>query len=624
MPDGLAPTLDGPAASSERRLVAVVLAPVLVAIVAVAGLGVSSLWLLSALRAYAGAESEWSQSRSQAVEHLRNYARSRDPREFQRFESSLEVQANDLQAREELERPEPNFERARQGLLAGRNHPDDVESMLRLYKRFGALARLQSSLQAWRQGDELVSQLRAVAERMRDQMSGPWPQAAALDAHLEQITRLNAELIGVERRFTAELAQTARVVEWVLIGSVLAIALVLSALAVWLVRRSLHQRAEREKALASASERWALAAEAGGLGLYDWFVDADELRLDAKAVAMYGLGDGEPRVVRRDTLSRLVHPDDLAGARGALDAAVASGRLFKRRYRIVTPGGQLRHLEVTGLMQGAINKGGHMVGVVRDVTEEERQAELAHERDAAERAARARMEFLQRLSHELRTPLNAILGFAQLLAIDPQRPLDESQAHRVALILDSGRQLLQLVEDVLDLTKIDAGTISLQLAPVDAAGLLRSSLKTMGAAVQTYAVRVDDRTAAAPLWALADERRLQQVFMNLLSNACKYNRPNGLVTLEAWEADGRVVVRVSDTGRGMTKAELDQLFQPFMRLSYNAGQVEGTGLGLFIVKSLLDRMSGRIEVESEWGVGSRFTVHLPVSAAPIVAGALAA
>jgi len=224
----------------------------------------------------------------------------------------------------------------------------------------------------------------------------------------------------------------------------------------------------------------------------------------------------------------------------------------------------------------------------------------------------------------MRAPLNAILGFAQLLAIDPQRPLDESQAHRVALILDSGRQLLQLVEDVLDLTKIDAGTISLQLAPVDAAGLLRSSLKTMGAAVQTYAVRVDDRTAAAPLWALADERRLQQVFMNLLSNACKYNRPNGLVTLEAWEADGRVVVRVSDTGRGMTKAELDQLFQPFKRLSYNAGQVEGTGLGLFIVKSLLDRMSGRIEVESEWGVGSRFTVHLPVSAAPVVAGALAA
>ncbi|MED5619390.1 sensor histidine kinase [Ideonella sp. BN130291] len=601
------------ASSPQRRGVVGVLAPVLLGVGLVAALAVASLSLLSALRAYSLAESHWSQARSQAVELLRDYARSRDPRDFARFERALQVPLSDRIAREELERSQPDEERARQGLLAGHNHPADVEGMLMLYRRFGSMARLQASLQAWREGDELIAQLRMVAEQMRDQMNGPWPQAAALDGYLEQISKLNTQFIAVEKRFTDELAQMARVVERVLIGSVLAIAVGLALAGLWLARRSLRQRAERERALAEATERWALAAEAGGLGLYDWVVARDELRMDAKAAALYGLGDGAGAVVRRATVTELLHPDDVASAREQLDAALRSGRRFKARYRVRLPDGTWRHLEATGLMQGDPVGGGHMVGVVRDVTEEERQTLLARQRDAAERAAQARMEFLSRLSHELRTPLNAILGFAQLLAIDHTRPLSEPQAQRVQLILDAGQQLLKLVEDVLDLTKIDAGAVSVRLAPVDVAAAARASLALASGAVHAFAVEVRDRMPQQPLWALADEQRLQQVFTNLLTNACKYNRRGGSVTLQAWAQGERVCVSIADTGRGITHAERAELFQPFRRLAATAGQVEGTGLGLFIVKSLLERMNGSIELESTWGEGSRFTVVLPAS-----------
>ncbi len=603
------------APASDRRGVAIVLAPVLLGLLGMAVLAIGSLAVLSALRAYAGAGSQWSQARGQAVESLRDYARSRDPRDFQRFEQALQVVQGDRVAREELERDHPDLEKVRGGLVAGANDPADVDGLLMLYRRFGSLPSFKASLQAWRDGDRLLDQLKATAERMREQMSGPWPQAAALDAHLEQISRLNAELVNAERRFNAEVAEAARFVERLLSGSVLVSCVLFAALGAWVLRRTLHARARRERALAEAGERWSLAAEAGGLGLYDWTLPDGELRLDAKAAALYGLAVGHGLVVQRATLSALVHPDDLPATREAVDGAIRRGGLFKARYRIVRPDGEQRHLEVTGLIQtGASETVRRMVGVVRDVTDEELQVRLARERDAAERAARARMEFLSRLSHELRTPLNAILGFAQLLAIDDSRPLSGTQVQRVQLILEGGRQLLKLVEDVLDLTRIDAGSVGVALSPVDVSAVAHASTAMVAGVAQAHAVRLADQVSSAPIWAQADARRLQQVLINLLTNACKYNRPGGVVTVDAWSAEPWACVRVTDTGRGITQEEQAQLFQPFKRLPSTAGQVEGTGLGLFIVKSLVEHMHGRIDVDSVWGEGSRFTVWLPACA----------
>lgn len=240
------------------------------------------------------------------------------------------------------------------------------------------------------------------------------------------------------------------------------------------------------------------------------------------------------------------------------------------------------------------------------------RAELAAQAQAADKVAQAQRAFLSRLSHELRTPLNAILGFAQLLAMDQTEPATDTQRQRINLILQAGRQLRSLIEDVLDLTKVESGDMALTIERVDARELLNQSLLLVDSTRQQHGVEIVNAMASQPLWVMADARRLQQIFLNLLSNACKYNRPQGRVRI--WAEERRpdaTLIHIEDTGIGLRPDEIGQLFQPFRRMPTKAREVEGTGLGLYIVQQFIERMQGRIELRSEFGVGSCFTLSLP-------------
>ncbi|HET6789433.1 MAG TPA: HAMP domain-containing sensor histidine kinase, partial [Aquabacterium sp.] len=255
------------------------------------------------------------------------------------------------------------------------------------------------------------------------------------------------------------------------------------------------------------------------------------------------------------------------------------------------------------------------VGVVRDVTEERAQVEMAMKRDAAERVARAQREFLSRLSHELRTPLNAILGFAQLMLIDTSRALPPTQTRQAQLILTAGRQLLSLIEDVLDLSKVESGDIPMCIQTVEVSQSLRACLPLIDTVREGMNITLVDHLPADALMAQADPQRLQQIFMNLLTNACKYNRPDGRVTLDGRLEDQQVIIEITDTGLGLSPDELGQLFQPFKRITPRP-EVEGTGLGLYIVRQLVERMGGQVSVHSRKGEGSCFTVRLPAAPLP--------
>jgi PAS domain S-box-containing protein len=255
----------------------------------------------------------------------------------------------------------------------------------------------------------------------------------------------------------------------------------------------------------------------------------------------------------------------------------------------------------------------------------ERTSELETAKDAAERASHAKSEFLSRMSHELRTPLNAILGFAQLLALAGGR-LQEADLHKVRQIESAGWHLLGLIDDVLDLARIEAGSMSASAEPVELLALVADTLPM----VQTLAAECGV-TLAAPasgpdaVWVLADRKRLKQVLANLLSNAVKYNRQGGRVEITvAAGDDGRRVLAVRDTGRGFSEAQLAQVFQPFTRFAREGEAIEGTGIGLVITKRLVELMGGRLELDSRLDQGSVFRVDLPAAAAPCAAGADAA
>jgi signal transduction histidine kinase len=240
----------------------------------------------------------------------------------------------------------------------------------------------------------------------------------------------------------------------------------------------------------------------------------------------------------------------------------------------------------------------------------------------AEAANRAKSEFLSRLSHELRTPLTAMIGFADLLLTEPLGP---QQEHHVRTILKAGDHLLALVNDILDISRIEEGRLSLSPEPVAVRHLVGEVLdltRPMAAELETTV-----RVAGIPeeLIVAADHQRLKQVLLNFVSNAIKYNRRGGWVEITAAIGDGSCRIAVQDSGPGLRREEMERLFAPFERLSAATSGVEGTGLGLALSKSLTEAMGGRIGVASRVGKGSTFWVELPLRSdgdrAPADAGA---
>ena len=244
-------------------------------------------------------------------------------------------------------------------------------------------------------------------------------------------------------------------------------------------------------------------------------------------------------------------------------------------------------------------------------------------RQEAERANQAKTVFLSSMSHELRTPLNSILGFAQILASSKFRKFDNDHQRFAANIVQAGRHLLALVNEVLDLAKIESGKIALQLDRVELAPLLQQACEVVAPLAQARKVTLAVPAVTIPALC-ADPVRLRQILVNLLSNAVKYNRAGGTVQVRCSAIEGYASIAVSDTGLGLSADQQAALFKPFDRAGREHSDIEGTGLGLVITQRLVEAMRGRITVESELGTGSTFCVELPLATlAPPPAASLA-
>jgi signal transduction histidine kinase len=287
---------------------------------------------------------------------------------------------------------------------------------------------------------------------------------------------------------------------------------------------------------------------------------------------------------------------------------------FSVEFRAIQRNGSVRWLLTRGKVvldpSGGLTR---MLGSTIDVTELKlAQLQLREAKEAAERANQAKSDFLSRMSHELRTPLNAILGFAQLLESDLG-----SEAHRqdAVMILKAGRHLLDLINEVLDITRIEAGRIDLAFQSMDVGHLLEEVLDLVRPFAQRNGVHLESaRTSGDDRKIWADAQRLRQVLLNLLTNAVKYNRIDGTVTLDGTAIEnGRYRISVTDDGPGLPPELLDRLFTPFDRLGAETTRVEGVGLGLALSKRLVEAMGGELGVESRPGLGSTFYVELPVA-----------
>lgn len=298
----------------------------------------------------------------------------------------------------------------------------------------------------------------------------------------------------------------------------------------------------------------------------------------------------------------------IAGAQWTVRFRSSAG--FERRARSTHPelilyGGLILSLLVFALLYVDAS---HRAGLERQI--EERTRELVRARDEAESASRAKTAFLATVSHELRTPLNAVIGFSSVLLQDS---LTEEQRKQLTIINRSGLQLLELIKEILDITSIEAGHMTMDVRPVPLVQLLREQCDTMQVQAREQGLALHCPEVRDPIFVLADERRLLQVVRNLMSNALKFT-DRGSVTLRCSVDDEMARVEVADTGIGIPKDQLPLLFNPFQRITDGAGrQRPGTGLGLAISRRLVEAMGGSIGVESTPGHGSRFWFTLPLA-----------
>lgn len=336
--------------------------------------------------------------------------------------------------------------------------------------------------------------------------------------------------------------------------------------------------------------------------------------LNAAAVHIFGFA---PEAVIGRNISMLMPEPDRSRHDVYLSNYLATGAA-----RIIGIGREVQGLRQDGsvfpmdLAVSQINRDGKrlFIGLVRDITVRKRaEAALVAAKEQAEHASQAKSQFLASMSHELRTPMNAVLGYAQLMEADPT--LAAELKENLGEIVKAGWRLQELIDAVLNLSKIEEGNIQLSIQPVACAELVGECLAMLEPLAQAQGIRLvrDDLERFA---VRADRMTLKQALVNLLSNAVKYNRAEGSVRVHAALADeGRVRLLVSDSGPGIPAERLGELFQPFSRLDAGMGTIAGTGIGLVTTKRIVELMGGRIGVDSREGIGSTFWIELP-SASP--------
>lgn len=577
-----------------------------------------SIQMLSTVRAYITGESLYSKGQRDAQLYLLDYAEGHREADYQHFMSALANSLGDRAAREALQQAEPDIAAARRGFLEGGNHPGDIDGLIRMFRLFQHVSFISTPIATWTEGDRTIEEMRGLVDRARQRILAGDPRSAEVDEMRRRGPELNERLTRLTSAFSLQLGEASRTTQKLLLGLNAFIALLLTVSGLIFIRRSARLQAAAELRMERLID-----------AVTDGVVTVDEQRtvvlFNRAAERLFSVGAAEALGTSVDRFVRL--PD---GAAVPLVPTTSESLLELEGAREDGAGfpaeASLSRLETERSALTTI--------VLRDVTAR-RSADIERRaREASEASNRAKTEFLSRMSHELRTPLNAVIGFSKLLRMDASRPLSVSQLERVQYIENSGAHLLALVNDVLDLSRIESGGVAVStqavrlLQVVEEAATMVSPLVTaagieifLSAAVSGQIDAEAGILAAArakDIEVKADPVRLRQVLVNLLSNAVKYNKPGGRVTL-TWEVCGAdCVVRIVDTGRGIAADRFARLFEPFNRLGAESSTVEGTGIGLVLSRQLTEMMGGTLVISSVCGEGTCAILSLPLSDRPIV------
>jgi hypothetical protein len=605
----------GEAASRHRS------APVITVLGAVIAfqmlLTIFSIAVLSAVRAYVGGESRYSKGQKDAQVYLLDYLEFRREQDYQRFSAALVVPLGDRKAREALEQPQPDVESARAGFLAGGNPPEDIAGLIWLFRWFHESRLMAGAIARWREGDVAVAQLQAVAAAAHARFAREPDAPPPIDLRV-QAAAVNERLSTLERQFSERLTAAAREAEAWLLATNLAAAAVLGFAGLGFVRQSLRERAAAEMEIRRRQELLRQLLDSVADAVITTDAQGRIVLFNRAAETIFGvraadaMGRAVASLVAPASQALLAHLVD--DSHRLPDAGVALGPVHELRA-LRADGSQfpaemsMSHLET--------DDGGLVTLILRDVSQQELVREERQTLHALEESSRAKSLFVSRMSHELRTPLNAVLGFARLIIMDTDRALDSQHLARVCHIERAGAHLLDLVNDILDLSRVESGEMALSLGACDVVPVVAEALGFVTQLARDGGVTLDPEISHEPgaqgagaTLVLADRVRLRQVLVNLLSNAVKYTPRGGRVGVALQCDDATCELRIVDTGQGMTPEQLSHLFEPFNRLGAENSTIEGTGIGLVLTRHLVGLMGGELVIESERGRGTVAIVRL--------------
>ncbi len=399
------------------------------------------------------------------------------------------------------------------------------------------------------------------------------------------------------------------------------------------VNFDISARKQAELQLQKTSDRLALALSSGAIGYWEWDIEQNSLAWDAQMYKLYGGAEATNSRMAYETWANTIHPDDHKATETLLQEAVLGLTDYDCEFRVIHPDHSIHFIKAYGKVEkNAQGKAQSMIGVNFDISDRkqsESQLKLANQELL--RATKLKDEFLATMSHELRTPLNSILGLSESLKDEILGSINDKQLKALSIVESSGEHLLSLINDILDLSKISTGMMTLDMASVQVQNLCDTSLLFVKQQAFNKRIQIHSNIPAHINNINIDERRIKQVLINLLTNAVKFTPNEGKVNLfvaigsgDTWQGEAKIPQRIKtinsptilfqvvDTGIGINSRDLKILFQPFVQVDSALNrQYEGTGLGLALVKQIVELHGGQVMVDSEVGQGSSFTVALP-------------